>query len=69
MIFTIITRYFPPVYDIATFKRKFHSILHAECSAYVFQLQNKPKDTQLAFIRRIYGNYALYLSRLRYFDV
>ena len=50
MIFTIITRYFPPVYDNTTFKRKIHSILHAECSAYVFQPQSKPRDSQIALI-------------------
>ena len=54
MIFTKIARYFSPVEDISTFERKFHSILHAECSAYVFQRQNKPRDSRIAFIRRFW---------------
>ena len=43
-----------PAYDNSTCKRPFHSILHAECSAYVSQRQNKPRDSQIAFIRRFW---------------
>ena len=51
-ILTTIKRYCSPVCDISTFKRSFHSILHAERSAYDFQCRNKPRNTQIAIIRR-----------------
>ena len=52
LIFTKITRYFSPVLDISTFKRPFHSILHAEHSAYVLYRRKAPRGTQIAIIRR-----------------
>ena len=51
-ILTTIKRYLYPVCDISTFTLSFHSILHAERSAYDFQRRNKPRNTQIAIIRR-----------------
>jgi hypothetical protein len=38
---------------ISTFKRSFHSLLHAKCSARYFQRRNKPTFTQNAIIHQI----------------
>ena len=53
-ILTKIMRYFPPVWDISTFKRPFHSISHAERSANDFQRQNRPRNSKIAIIRRLW---------------
>ena len=53
-ILTIIKRYFFPVCDISTITLSFHSILHAERSAYDFQRRNKPRNTQIAVIHRFW---------------
>ena len=50
--FKKIKRYFFPVCDISTFKRYFHSILHAKRCVRVFQRRNKPTHKQIAIIRR-----------------
>ena len=53
-ILTKIDRNFYPVRDISTFKRSFHSILHAKRSARVFQRRNKPRNSQVAISRRFW---------------
>ena len=53
-ILTNIKRYFFPVCDILTFKRYFHFILHAKRSARVFHRRNKPRNSQIAIIRRFW---------------
>ena len=53
-ILSKIKRYFYPVWDMSTFTISFHSILHAERSAYDFQCRNKPRNTQLAIISRFW---------------
>ena len=45
-------RYFSPDLDISTFNRLFHTILHAERSAHVFQRRNKTRNSKIAMIRR-----------------
>jgi hypothetical protein len=40
--------YFVPDSDTTEFKRSFHSILHAKCSAYRFQCRNNPCKSQNA---------------------
>ena len=51
-ILTKTKRYSFPVCDVSTFNRSFHSILHAERSARVFQCRKMPRNTQIAIIRR-----------------
>ena len=53
-ILTKIKRYFYPVWDNSTFKRSFHSILHANRCARVFQRRNKTGNPQIAIIRRFW---------------
>jgi hypothetical protein len=43
--------YFPPDSDTTEFKRSFHSILHAECSACRFQCRNHPCKSQNTICR------------------
>ena len=39
--------------DISSFKRSFHCIMRADCSARDLQRRNKPRRTQIAIIRRV----------------
>ena len=52
-ILTKIVRAFAPDGDISTFKRYFHCILHAECSAGRFYRRNKHSSTQIVNIYSI----------------
>ena len=52
-ILTKIKRAFAPVGDISKFKRYFHHILDAECSARSFQRRNKHSSTQIVNIYSI----------------
>ena len=47
-------RNFYPAWDISTFKRYFHCIMRAQRSALDFQRRNKPRNTQIATIRRFW---------------
>ena len=50
-------RYFSLVWDISTFKRSFHSSLHALRGTRVFQHRSKPRHTQIAIIPRFWRKY------------
>jgi hypothetical protein len=60
--------YFFPVSDITTFKRSFHSILHAERIACRLQCRNNPCKSQNA-IFQISTKTLLFRSGLRYYGV
>jgi hypothetical protein len=60
--------YFIPDRDIPTFKRSFHSILHAERIACRFQYRNNPCKSQMA-IFQISTKTLLFRSGLRYYVV
>ena len=63
-------RNFSPVCDISSFKRPFHCIMRAERSAWLFcSVETSPHTRKSQSFVDSYNNYALYLSRLRYFDV
>ena len=49
-----IKRYFFPVCGISTFKRYFHCIMSAVRRARVSQRRNKPRNTQIAILRRFW---------------
>ena len=51
-ILSKIEYYFLLICDISTFKRLFHTILHAGRTARAFQRRNKPRNSQIATIRR-----------------
>ena len=46
-----IMSYFSSVWDISTFKRSFHIIIHAERSARIFRRRNEPISSQISIIR------------------
>jgi hypothetical protein len=58
--------YFVPVGDITAFKSYFHSNLHSECSAYLFQCRNNPCKSQNA-IFQISKKTQFFRSGLRYY--
>jgi hypothetical protein len=60
--------YFVPDWDTTAFKRSFHSILHAQCSACRFQCRNNPCKSQNA-IFQISTKSLSFHSGLRYYDV
>ena len=49
-------RYSSPNRDISSFKRSFHCIMRADRSARDFQRRNKPRDKQIAIVRRFCPN-------------
>ena len=57
-----IERYFSSVGGISTFKRYFHCILHAECSANRFQRRNRRSSTQIVTTYSILTNPERYFS-------
>ena len=61
-ILTKIVRAFAPDGDISTFKRYFHCILHAECSAGRFYRRNKHSSTQIVNIYSILPNSNRYFA-------
>ena len=64
-----IMRYSSPVWDISMLKRSFHSILHAQRSACLLCSVETSSDTRKSqSFDDFVENYALFLSRLRYFD-
>jgi hypothetical protein len=60
--------YFVPDRDSTAFKRAFHSILQAECSACRLQCRNNPCKSQNAFFQ-ISTKTLLFRSRLRYYRI
>jgi hypothetical protein len=60
--------YFVPDWDITSFKRSLHSILHAECSACRFQCRNNPCKSQNV-IFQISTKTLLFRSGLRFYGV
>jgi hypothetical protein len=60
--------YFVPDRDTTAFKRAFHSILHAECSACRFQCRNNPCKSQNA-IFQISTKSLSFRSGLRYYGI
>jgi hypothetical protein len=58
--------YFVPDSDTTEFKRSFHSILHAECSACRFQCRNNPCKSQNA-VYQISTKTLFFRSRLKYY--
>jgi hypothetical protein len=60
--------HFVPDWDTTAFKRSFHSILHAECSACRFQRRNNPCKSQNAIIQ-ISTKALLFRCWLRYYGI
>ena len=54
-ILSIIKRYFPPVWDISTFKCSFHCIMRAVRSSRDFQRRDEIRRTQIAIILRFFS--------------
>ena len=69
MEFMKIMRYFSSVYDISNLKQPFHSISDVERSAYVSSTESNIETRKSQSFADCDENYALFLYRLRYFDV
>ena len=69
-IFSKFMRYFSPDRDISSFKRSFNCIMRAERSECLFcSVETSPHKRKSQSFVDSDNNYALFLSRLRYFDV